>query len=163
MSNHMVHFHTDLGCFNYRVAAVIMRNDEVLLFYFDGPKFWSLPGGRCDMLEDSKTAIIRECQEELSVKVEPTTLLAVVENFFTFADEQTQELLFIYKVEVAEDEKIMQVSEFYGDEAGKPMLCKWVKISELADYKIMPILFQSLLKKLPDTTKHIIYYDGKPI
>lgn len=159
MSSQMVNFHTDAGCFNYRVAAVITRNDEVLLFYFDGPNFWSLPGGRCDMLEDSRTAIIRECQEELSVKVVPSKLLAVVENFFTFANEKTQELLFIFKVDIAKEEKIMQMSEFYADEAGEPKLCKWVKISELSEYLIMPKLFQSFLKELPHNTSHIIYHD----
>jgi ADP-ribose pyrophosphatase YjhB (NUDIX family) len=131
-----------------------------LLFYYDVPKFWSLPGGRCDLNEDSKTAIIRECKEELAETVNPKRLLAVVENFFTFADEKTHELLYVYEVGLNKDSKLLLKDEFYADEAGKPMLCKWVKLKDIKEYDVRPVVLYDLLQKPSSEIKHIIYKDS---
>lgn len=156
MATEMVNFHQGDKCFNLRAAAVIRRNDEVLLFYYDVPKFWSLPGGRCDLLEDSKTAIVRECEEELGETCRVIRLLAVIENFFTFEAEKTHELLYVYEVELNEKSKLKLNSEFYADEAGKPMLCKWVKLTDLNDFDVRPVVLLDLLLNSQSEIKHII-------
>jgi 8-oxo-dGTP pyrophosphatase MutT (NUDIX family) len=155
----MASLHSVGVCLNMRSAAVFLRNDEVLLFYFKAAGIWSLPGGRCNLLEDSKRTVIRECQEELAVEVKPIRLLWIIENFFDFKNEKFHEILFVHLVERVSGFDVFGQDEFYAHEAEEPMLCKWVKISELGQYKLLPSLFIEILKKIPEHAKHLVHYD----
>jgi ADP-ribose pyrophosphatase YjhB (NUDIX family) len=62
------------------VAALIEDAGRVLLVLRDiepGRGFWGLPGGYVDWDEHPQDALIRECMEEVQVRVEPLDLLAV--------------------------------------------------------------------------------------
>lgn len=62
------------------VAALIEDAGRVLLILRDiepGRGFWGLPGGYVDWDEHPQDAVIRECMEEVQVRVEPLELLAV--------------------------------------------------------------------------------------
>ncbi|WKA58121.1 NUDIX domain-containing protein [Planococcus shenhongbingii] len=52
---------------------------------------WALPGGRAQMLENSKACVQRELREELDVEVEAEAerMLWVTENFFTYDQKNT--------------------------------------------------------------------------
>src|SRR5690606_16384382 len=69
--------------FLYRVGGVCLHDGRVLLHRAVGDDFWSLPGGRCEILETAADALTREMREELAVKVTVGRLLWVVEDFFT--------------------------------------------------------------------------------
>jgi 8-oxo-dGTP diphosphatase len=62
------------------VAALIEDAGRVLLVLRDiepGRGLWGLPGGYVDWNEHPQDAMIRECMEEVQVRVEPLELLAV--------------------------------------------------------------------------------------
>jgi len=59
----IVSFGSDGRTFNFRAAAVIVQGGRVLVHRADYEDFWSLPGGRVEMLEESRGALRREMLE----------------------------------------------------------------------------------------------------
>lgn len=78
----MLSFNTPDGQFNYRVAAVIVRGDEVLLQVIGAQDYWCLPGGRVDFGESGEEAMRREIIEEIGQEPRIERLLWVVENLY---------------------------------------------------------------------------------
>lgn len=58
-------FPTDTGKINYRVAALMLRENRVLAMKDDRSPYFDLPGGRVHMGEAAEDAILRELSEEL--------------------------------------------------------------------------------------------------
>lgn len=62
------------------VTALIEERGRVLLVRRDiepGRGLWGLPGGFVDWNEHPEAAMVRECREEVHVRVEPVELIAV--------------------------------------------------------------------------------------
>ena len=70
------------GTFNLRVAAIIIRQEHILLCTVDGLGYWFLPGGRVQLGEPSDVALARELAEELGHALPVGTLALVVENLY---------------------------------------------------------------------------------
>lgn len=71
------------------VTALIEDRGRVLLIRRDiepGRGLWGLPGGFVDWDEHPEQAMVRECSEEINVRVEPVELLGV-EHIITEDDE----------------------------------------------------------------------------
>ena len=71
------------------VTALIENDGRVLLVRRDiepGRGLWGLPGGFVDWDEHPEQAMVRECSEEIKVRVEPVELLGV-EHVVTADDE----------------------------------------------------------------------------
>src|SRR3990172_2296851 len=56
----MIVFDNEGARFNYRVAAVMLHGQRVLLHRFETEEFWCLPGGRVEMLEPAAVSLRRE-------------------------------------------------------------------------------------------------------
>lgn len=92
--------------FNVRTAALIHYQDNYFISKREDKNYYSLPGGRINYYEDSKTAILRELKEELNwdLSCYKIKLVRLIENFFTYADNtKFHEYLFIYEIEVSEE------------------------------------------------------------
>ncbi len=63
------------------VRAIITRGSEILLIHRvkPGDDYWVLPGGGVEPGEDDHTAVIRECREELGLRVQPMGLVDEVD------------------------------------------------------------------------------------
>jgi len=70
------------GTFNLRVAAVICRDEHILLCTVNGLGYWILPGGRVRIGEPSDVALAREMAEELGHVLPGGTLALVAENIY---------------------------------------------------------------------------------
>ena len=92
----MITFERDGSRFNYRVAGVALHEGAVLLHRAGHETFWTLPGGRCELLERSSDALRREMIEELGAEVEVDRLLWVVENFFEYNAMKGHEIGFYF-------------------------------------------------------------------
>lgn len=58
----------------HTAGLVVIQEHKLLLAYSNNKKAWYLPGGKIDKGEDSKTALIREIEEELSLVLDPKRL-----------------------------------------------------------------------------------------
>ena len=147
--------------FHYRVAAVFIYEGHVFLHRADYEHFWSLPGGRAEILETSTTALQREMREELSAEVRIGRLLWVVENFFTFESRRFHEMGLCYQTEFPAGSDYLDTNKTYpGLEVdGPPLIFRWFPVSRLPEVKVRPSFLESSLAALPDATEHIVHLD----
>ena len=82
--------------FKYRVAGIIECEDKILVTKMGHNSFYCFPGGHVELLEDTKTAVERELNEELYFKVEILELLYIHENFFEDSNGKFHELCFYF-------------------------------------------------------------------
>jgi len=145
--------------FSYRIAAVCIDDGHVLLHRADQENFWSLPGGRAEILETSAITVVREMQEELGVTVSVRRLLWVVENFFTFESLRFHELGLYYLVDLPVDSPYLKKENAYmGQEAdAAPLFFRWFPLDDLEGVKLVPSYLQSSLRRLPDTIEHVVH------
>ena len=92
--NMEIKFEQDELKFNVRSSCIIKDKEhkQVLLYDMRGVKThqaYILPGGRLDVLENSKEAVIREIQEELGVDINP--VLVSVEEIIENQDERERQ------------------------------------------------------------------------
>ena len=78
----MLSFNTPDGQFNYRVAAVILRGDEVLLQVIGVQDYWCLPGGRVDFGESERRRCDGRSSRRSAFEPRIERLLWVVENLY---------------------------------------------------------------------------------
>ncbi len=76
------------------VAAVIWKDGKLLICQRNRNKnlayFWEFPGGKIEAGETPQQALIRECQEELSVTIAPKEIVGVTLHAYeTFSVELT--------------------------------------------------------------------------
>ena len=145
--------------FSYRIVAVCVHEDHVLLHRADYENFWSLPGGRAEILETSTSTVVREMQEELGVTVTVQRLLWIVENFFTFESRRFHELGLYYLVDLpAGSPYLTKEGVHMGVEADlAPLTFKWFPLKDLGDVKLVPSFLQSSLRRLPDSVEHVVH------
>ena len=149
------------GRFLYRVVGVVAHEGHVLLHRAENDGFWSLPGGRCELLEPSAVALRREMREELGVNVGVERLLWVVENFFTLGGLPHHELGLYYKIALpAEAPQLDVMREHRGQEDELSLVFRWFPLDSLETARIYPVFLRAALRALPETTAHVINYDN---
>ena len=100
-------YNDDEIVFNYRTCGVITDDKRVLLHRRQEDDFWTLAGGRVQMLESSDSALKREIKEELGEVIEINRLLWTVENFFKFKERNYHEIITIYLVNLQKESGII--------------------------------------------------------
>lgn len=151
----MINFLLEKGKFNYRIAGILMRDEKVLFHKEQHDEHWSLPGGRAEMLEDSKETLIREFQEELNCEVEVQNLQFVVENFFVHNQLDYHELGFIYHVHLKDGD--IPNHQFTVVEEGVTYFFKWFTLEELENLAIKPgFLRTAITPILAPEIQHVI-------
>ena len=155
--------------FNYRVAGIIVDEGHVLLHRGEADRFWTMPGGRPELGEPSRDALVREMQEELGLRVEIERLLWIVENFFpddaAAPDDPSlpamwHELAFYYLVRLPVGSGFdAQRREFTGFEGDLPIIFRWFPCGRLHDVSLFPTFLRGALAALPRTPVHVVHTD----
>jgi len=115
---------------NIRVGAIIKKNNFVLLCRTINDNFWFLPGGRVKTMESSKSAIIRELNEEIGEKYKFEDYYIFSENFFIHKDRKFHEYCTYFNVSWnnnIENSFINGKEEF-----------KWFEIKRLSEIVVKP-------------------------
>jgi len=147
-------FKQNQNVFNYRVVAVWIEQDHILLHKQVEDSYWSLPGGRVVMGEASQESLKREMREELGIEIHVEQLMMVNENFFPYKEWDFHEIGFYYKVK-AGDRAIFQKDAFHGLE-GDLLLYKWIPIEELSEVQLYPQEVKDMLSHQSNETLHIV-------
>lgn len=150
--------------FGCRTVAIIFNNDMTKILVQKIKDIYMLPGGRLQILEDSKTAIERELKEELNI-VEPVKLKYSTESFLIFPNGQKyHELGYYYILQIDEkkygldkDDKILN-NDYKHD---GNIYFEWIKLSNIDNYKIIPKNIIDKIKEIKfindDKVEHLFY------
>ena len=136
-------FHVEHQVFNYRVAAVMIKDGRVLIHRSKKETNWSLPGGRVKLGEDAKASLQREMLEELALQIEVDRYLWTVENFFTYAEKEIHEVGLYFKI-TAKGALPLHDGEFTVLEKER-LVFKWVPIEDLNQYVLNPEVVKNKL------------------
>ncbi len=148
-------FKTCKGKFSYRVGALIIRDQKLLMIKNDSAPYYYSVGGRVRYDETSEEAIIREVFEETGVKLEIDRLAFVHEHFFDeeVTKEHFHEIAFFYLMK--ESDNINFVCKSFGDQGAKEHL-HWLPIADLHKTHLYPEFFKVKLLKSIAGIEHII-------
>jgi len=158
----MITFDRGTECFNFRVAGIAIHGDRVLLHKAEKDNFWSFPGGRVEMGEDSAHSLVREMKEELNEDVEIVRLLWIVENFFVYNQKNYHEICFYYLMQFRGRSLYLEKdTTFWGVENDADLEFNWFSIDTdtLAQLPLLPAFLQNSLQDLPASVKHIVWRD----
>lgn len=156
----MINFKENNVRFNYRVAGVTVYQNRVLLHRLEKDNFWALPGGRCELLENSSSAIKREYLEETGVDAIIDRPLWFLENFFNDGREMVHEISMIYKIDFPEEANLYSLESFPGIESHVKLIFKWFEIARLPETELYPTFLRERIKALPLNPEHIIHRDN---
>lgn len=157
MSGKMIMFDSGSERFQLRAVGVAYKDNKVLIHRAEKDDFWSLPGGRIEMLESSEDTLVREMKEELGIDIEVERLLWVSENFFEYENKVFHELGFYYQMKLPENCPLFEhKGEFTGDEQEIKLIFKWQPIDRLDDLVLYPTFLKRTLTTKSEGIEHII-------
>jgi len=134
------------GRFNYRVGAIIVRDNKILMVKNNrSPHYYSV-GGRVKFGESSREALTRELNEEIGQELEIGDLAIVQESFFEYGEtkEKYHEVCFFYYVDYDENNPIEGTSFI---DNGELEFLEWLDMDKLNEYEIYPKFFKTELTK----------------
>lgn len=157
----MLSFNTTEGQFNYRVAAVILRGNEVLLQVIGAQDYWCLPGGRVDFGESGEEAMRREIIEEIGLEPRIERLVWVVENIYQQNGARYHEASLYYLASLPADSPEASTNRSWTtvELDGTPLLNQWHPITSLESVNLVPSFLRTRLRDLPDSLQYILHRD----
>ena len=152
---------TDAFVFSYRVAGILIRDNNILLQKPLDEDGYALPGGHVSFGEISEKALIREFREEIGAEIKVKQLLLIGENFFPWDDKLCQQICLYYLVSLCDLPQIplegsfMAYDEILNERIDLEFF--WLPLSRLNRIKLYPLNIVEHLVALPDHVKHFIY------
>lgn len=134
--------------FNYRVSAIIIHNNKILLHKAEGKEYYALLGGRVKSGESTKDALKREVLEEIGKEIEVIEPFTFIENFFEMKNYNYHELLISYKAEFKNeiDKKLEEKIE--NIETDKNIVYEWKEINDIENIELKPKEIKKVLKNM---------------
>jgi ADP-ribose pyrophosphatase YjhB (NUDIX family) len=156
----MITFEKDNIVFLYRVGGIAVHENKVLLNKGEHGDFWWIPVGRCEFLETTKEALLKEIDEELNVRIEIDRLLYVIENFFILDGKNHHEIGLYYLIRFPEEFYLNTMNSiFLGHEGEKKLICQWFEINDLENVRLFPSILRKKLKNIKGIPEHVIQVD----
>ena len=149
----MISFEADSHQFQYRVAAIVLDADCLLLHRVRGEAFWTLPGGRVNVGESAQAAICREFEEELGTPIDCGRLACVGENFFCHNQMSHHEIGLYFYAFLPRDSSYKDKQLTYkGVEINRQLEFKWFEVHQLSHVDMRPHVIRDGLgaKTLPN-------------
>lgn len=137
---------------NVRTCAFIRCKGEILVCEHKNKNYYSLPGGRVKVGEDSKEALLRELKEELNYDLGENDLriTRVIENFFVSKGQNVHEYLFVYLCDL--DESLYN-GDFKNLE-NENITMNWVKKEAFILFDVEPGVIKGIISN--PNVEHII-------
>lgn len=132
---------------NIRAAGVMIHNGKILLHRNINSNHYALIGGRVEIGENSLDTVKREIKEEIGKDIEITGYVSTIENFFTMDGLKYHEIMFVYKIEFANEED-KNIEYTMKNIEGKDYLqYEWIDLDKIDDCPILPVVIKDILKE----------------
>jgi 8-oxo-dGTP pyrophosphatase MutT (NUDIX family) len=154
----MIAFQVEGAQFNLRVAGVAIAHGCVLLHQMSGDAYWTLPGGRPEVMETAAAALRREMLEEIGLAVRVGPALCVAENFFTYRATPFHELLMCFEMNVSSSAEVVD-QRFGGINGNAHLTFWWCPLAVLNEVPLRPNFLLDVLLAPPRSLVHIVQYD----
>ena len=156
--NNDIQFEKNDMIFNYRVAIIIKNGNKILIQKDDRASHYTLPGGRCELGENSINTGMREFKEETGINITLKKKVGMIENFFvsSFNDKKYHEILIIHEYEFNDRNLYNHTSIANIEEKKKEHLTYiWLSIDELKNANFKPKIVLDMIKK--EEFQHYIF------
>ena len=147
-----ISYTTGTDKFNYRAAAVIISNDEVLVMKDERSPYFYLPGGRVQMKETAEHAILRELDEELHIEPEIVRPLWLVQNFFSEDVDKLNyhEICIYFLIDYSKTDLLKRGKRFTLNEGAHLHDFEWLSFDDLQTLYFYPFFLKKEIRNLPD-------------
>lgn len=146
-------FKTPEGLFNYRVCAIIINNQKLLVMKDERSPYYYLPGGRVHLHETAETSILREIKEELEIDAEIIRPLWLNQRFFTedVSHQKFHELCLYFLIDITQTDLLSKGDSFVLYENGtKRHRFFWMPFEELKNSYLYPEFIKEHIFSLPE-------------
>lgn len=152
----MINFKTKEGIFNFRVAGILLYQNQVLIHRSMKDDFYAFPGGRVEMFERTEDTIVREMEEELGVTVRVDRLVWICEHFFTHNSSKYHEICYYYMITCEDPDLVERGNLFYVTEEKTEFEFRWVSLEAVQAESLYPTFIKRRLGDLPVTVEHAV-------
>ncbi len=148
-------FESDKYICDLRTAAVLVKNNKLLVQREKNGNEYALPGGHVKIGETLEAGLIREISEEIGVKISCKCLLWSEECFWEWNGKQTHNIAFYYLIELCDNFEI-PYEEFIPQKDNCNVLIGWMPIDEIQNITIYPEFIKEEIFQLSGPMKHFI-------
>ncbi|MCH5270327.1 MAG: NUDIX domain-containing protein [Lachnospiraceae bacterium] len=139
------------GDFTLRAAALIIKNNQLLVIKHNNYDCFYTIGGRIKINETSTDAVIREAYEETGYLFSVDRLVFIQERFYNASNACHHEVVFFYLMKSTD---VRIENETCTDQQEENL--HWLSIDELQNTKLVPEFLQTALTNIPKEVVHII-------
>ncbi len=145
-------FKTEQGTFNCRVAAVMIREGNLLAMKDKRSPYYYLPGGRVKLGETAEDAILRELREELYIDCRIQRPLWLNQGFFQedVTGERFHELCIYFLMDISGTDLAARGDTFAGPEVKNSQQFTWLPFEKLEEEYIYPVFLKKEIFHLPE-------------
>jgi len=152
----------DNGFFVYKVGAIIINDNKVLMVKNDSFEPYYTVGGRVRFGETSEATVLRETYEETGLHFEIDRLAFIHESFFIadfWDDAPCHEIALYYLMKQSDDIDNAKCDSYVLNDVEEHL--HWLPIDKLAEYNLFPEFYKTELKSIKEEVKHFITKDSK--
>lgn len=154
-------FNTEQYIFSYRVAAIIIHKEQILLQKPVNEMGFSFPGGHVALGETNERTLTRELKEEVNLDISVKGLQWVAEIFFPWGKKPCHQLCLFYNVEIKNANGIPMKGIFKANDAIDnqkiDLEFHWIPISEIEMITLYPDQCKKLLQNSASEISHFVF------
>lgn len=157
-----ISFKTSEGHFNYRVCAIIINSENLLVMKNERTPYYYLPGGRVKLHETAENAVLREIKEELEIEANIIRPLWLNQSYFTedVNREKYHEVCLYFLIDISDTNLSSKGNNFLLTENGKHHnVFSWIPFNELNNSYLYPQFIKKRIFDLPDHLEIITEYN----
>ena len=149
-------FTTEEYICDLRAAAVLVKDNKILVQRDKDGNEYALPGGHVKIGETLEAGLIRETMEEMGVQIECKKLLWSEECFWEWNGRQAHNISFYYLIEVCNGFEIPDTGEFVSQKDNCNVVIGWMPIEQIQNVTIYPEFLKEEIYHLDGPMKHFV-------
>lgn len=150
-----ISFRTAAGRFNFRVGAIIIQDNQILMVKDHRDPYYYSVGGRVHLHETLEEAVLREVLEETGIPLEIVKLGFIHENFFSLehSGEVFHEISFFYYMKPIKNFTLVNQSVTEDDVEEH---LEWIPLDRIHEYTLYPEFFKTHLYAGLSQVQHFV-------